>query len=100
MFWVATPVPSVTVLAPLLSNICPLVLVHVTVAPATGFPLASVALTEIGWKYCKVAETHSQAAWPLPDCTARCATADVCASANEAPDRAISKPKGMRVVNL
>src|SRR5580698_4266873 len=76
MLWVATPVLSVMLVGPPIT-ICPEVTLQVTVAPDTGLPWISVAFTDIGWKACRVAVIQMQAAWPLPDCTARWATAEV-----------------------
>jgi hypothetical protein len=60
---------------------CPLVTTQPTVAPATGFPDWSVALTDIGRKLCNVEDEHWQATWPLPASTIRRVTPEVCAFA-------------------
>jgi len=70
------------------------------VAPTTGFPLTSVALTVIGWKACRVADWHTQATWPLPATTVKAATNDVCAGAIRAPDKATIMPAKIRDFNL
>src|ERR1039458_5881858 len=76
MFWVATPLLPVTLVG-LVSWIWPLVTLHVTVAPATGLPLTSVAVTEIGWNACSVDVMQIHATWPLPDSTLKWDTTPV-----------------------